>query len=116
MSMIPMPEFFEAWLQSLSPEEAGQMMRWVQYGRSTESEIEDAMRRPNGTFKGLQVFRRYQDDFWEARSHQSLIARCIELARCENLPIQFAWVTAAMLLLEQNRQLLENVTPNSLGL
>ena len=53
--MIPMAEFFEAWLQSLSPEEAGQMMRWVQYGRSAESEIKDTIIRPNGTFKGLQV-------------------------------------------------------------
>lgn len=108
MSMIPMPECVENFLNSLTEQEKAAVVRWVNYGRCTEAEIREFLQDSPSNPRAAELFARQQRDFMEAERDNVIVSTCIQVARQNNMWIGFAWLSACMALLEQNRTLIEN--------
>lgn len=108
MSMIPMPTCVELWLNSLTGEEKAEVLRWLDYGRCTDDEMRSFLLHPTGTTHAAKLFSKMQGDFREAARENVIISKCIQITHMEGMWMGFAWLSASMALLEQNRTLMEN--------
>lgn len=108
MSMIPMPTCMENFLNSLGDEDKAEVIRWINYGRCTEAEILEFLEHSPSNPRAARLFIQQQRDFIEAARDNVIVSTCLDLSRQNNMWIGFAWLSACMALLVQNKALMEN--------